>query len=378
MKIGILCTISNTFGRKGFYNVQEIGLGKALAAQGHSVIIYKSSMKETPEETVRLGKGLSIRYLHIPHLGVHGYLNCRKYLNPDLDAVFCFSDHQIFLPHVYRYCRKHGILFLPYLGTAGSQEEKSVHGKVMNLLYSIGTLRIYQKIPVYTKTEAVRQDLLRLGVPRVEVAPVGLDVTLLNADFREADKQALRQKFGYSEEDIVISVVGRLAAVKEPLKLLEIMRALKDRKEYQLLIVGEGDLREEMDSRIEEYGLEDRVQIIDRIPYENMWEIYTMADYFLNVNRHEIFGMAVMEAVYYETSVAAYPADGPTAILSGMEGHRLCRTLTDFTDWLTGEYPSKEALRRASDKIFREFTWNACAEKIIERILESKYEKDHH
>lgn len=54
------------------------------------------------------------------------------------------------------------------------------------------------------------------------------------------------------------------------------------------------------------------VKIIDRVPYEEMWKIYVMSDYFVNLNRGEIFGMAIMEAVYYETSVAAIAAPGPS------------------------------------------------------------------
>ena len=41
MKLGILCTMINGFGRRGYYNSQEIGLGRALARKGHEVMIYK-------------------------------------------------------------------------------------------------------------------------------------------------------------------------------------------------------------------------------------------------------------------------------------------------------------------------------------------------
>ena len=37
MKLGILCTMINGFGRRGYYNSQEVGLGRALAAMGHEL-----------------------------------------------------------------------------------------------------------------------------------------------------------------------------------------------------------------------------------------------------------------------------------------------------------------------------------------------------
>mgnify|MGYP000282004515 CR=1 FL=1 len=44
-------------------------------------------------------------------------------------------------------------------------------------------------------------------------------------------------------------------------------------------------------------GLEKEVKIYPNVPYEKMWEIYEMSDYYLNMNKGEIFGMAIMEAV---------------------------------------------------------------------------------
>ena len=41
MKIGIIALSLNRSAKPGFYNSQELGLGRALAKQGHSVIVYK-------------------------------------------------------------------------------------------------------------------------------------------------------------------------------------------------------------------------------------------------------------------------------------------------------------------------------------------------
>lgn len=42
MKLGIICTMINGFGRRGFYNTQEIGLGRELVRQGHAVTIISA------------------------------------------------------------------------------------------------------------------------------------------------------------------------------------------------------------------------------------------------------------------------------------------------------------------------------------------------
>lgn len=40
MKIGILASMINNFGEKGFYNSQEIGLAKMLSSKGNEVMLY--------------------------------------------------------------------------------------------------------------------------------------------------------------------------------------------------------------------------------------------------------------------------------------------------------------------------------------------------
>ena len=110
MLLGILCTMINGFGRKGYYNSQEIGLARALALMGHRVIIYKGVQEGA--ETVHFEKSIIIHYIEMPHLGANGYFS-PKMLNKNLDGLLCFSDQQLFLPHVYRYCKKHNIPFVP-------------------------------------------------------------------------------------------------------------------------------------------------------------------------------------------------------------------------------------------------------------------------
>lgn len=83
MKLGILCTMINGFGRRGYYNSQEIGLGRALARKGHEVMIYKGIDPSEKEEKVQVEKNLTIWYLPMKHLGAHGFMDC-KYLDPQL------------------------------------------------------------------------------------------------------------------------------------------------------------------------------------------------------------------------------------------------------------------------------------------------------
>ena len=214
MKLGILCTMINGFGRRGYYNSQEIGLGRALARKGHEVMIYKGIDPSEKEEKVQVEKNLTIWYLPMKHLGAHGFMDC-KYLDPQLKALFCFGDQQIFLPHVYRWCRRRRIPFVAYVGTAHSLDS-NFKSKVMNALFAAGTLRIYKKNPVLAKTSAAKEELRQLGVPHAVIAPVGLDNAVLKKNIPADEKMRLRKEHGFEADDVILCNVSRLSWDKRP------------------------------------------------------------------------------------------------------------------------------------------------------------------
>lgn len=368
MKLGILCTMINGFGRRGYYNSQEIGLGRALARKGHEVMIYKGIDPSEKEEKVQVEKNLTIWYLPMKHLGAHGFMDC-KYLEPQLKALFCFGDQQIFLPHVYRWCRRRRIPFVAYVGTAHSLDS-NFKSKVMNALFAAGTLRIYKKNPVLAKTSAAKEELRQLGVPHAVIAPVGLDTAVLKKNIPADEKMRLRKEHGFEADDVILCNVSRLSWEKRPLELIDLFLQVKGKKKFKLIIVGNGPLEEELNEKIRKNGLEKEVKIYPNVPYEKMWEIYEMSDYYLNMNKGEIFGMAIMEAVYYKTSVAAIRALGPSVTLKDMKGHKLCENDDEMAEWITGPYPSEKDLQESSEKMASTFTWDRCADAFLQASSE--------
>lgn len=372
MNLGILCTMINGFGRRGYYNSQEVGLGKALAGKGHRVVIYKGVDAHEQADRVITPEGVRIRYLPMRRLGANGWMDTRL-LSEKLDALFVFGDQQLFLPHVWHWCRRRGIVFVPYIGTAHSVYVGSRRAQLTNWLYNHGTRRIYLQTPVLVKTPAARTELTAQGVPDSAItwAPVGIDASVLRHDFRRFDRDELRAEYGLEPDDVVICNVSRLTPEKRPLDLIDILLRVRGKKKFRMIIVGEGELDGPLRRKIRDHHLEGEVLLLPRVPYDEMWKIYHLSDYYLNLNRGEIFGMAIMEAVCYETSVAAISALGPSITLKGMRGHKLCETDEELADWLTAPYPSREELHESSEKMIRTFTWDRTADAFLRLIRES-------
>jgi 1,2-diacylglycerol 3-alpha-glucosyltransferase len=258
----------------------------------------------------------------------------------------------------------------------------------MNFLSGLGTLRLYRHMPVLAKTEAAKKELENLGAHDITIAPVGLNPHVLRKDHKEHSKEELRSEYGFKADEVLLCSVARLETDKRTVNLIEVLdravhRAGADRaaaehggtgpeqKDFRLLIVGKGPLREQVDQKIRECGLEDRVTILDRVPFDDMWKIYRMSDYYINMSTVEIFGMAVMEAVYYGASVAARRALGPNLTLNGLSGHCLCECDEDIVEWICGPYPSDEDLDESSRKILADFSWRRCAEAFLSKIRTS-------
>lgn len=375
MHLGILVTIIGGFGKKGFYHSQEIGLGRQLTGMGHRVTIYKCVAKDKPRSCDQLGDGLEIRYIPVPAIGVHGIMQAKE-LDTDLDGLLLFADTQLFLPRIHRFCRKHGIAFVPYIGIAHSAQ-RNLKSRVMDVFFKAGTLRIYKRLPVMAKSAAVKEELAALGVHNCTIAPVGLDASKLKTDYAQHDRNELRRRYGYKPEDVIVSFVGRLKPEKHPVEVVELLGAIRQRKDVKLLMVGEGYLQEKIQAKIAELGLQEQVQMIQRVPYEQMWEIHWIADYFLNICSREIFGMALMEAVYYRSSAAALHAPGPDAILQGMAGHCLCESIEQAGEWVCGEQPAEADLAESSRLLLERFSWRICAEQFVTLTREAHHAETH-
>lgn len=113
---------------------------------------------------------------------------------------------------------------------------------------------------VVTTGEALRRQLIaQVGVPaeRVTSVPTGIDT----ACFHPGDKQEARRALGLDPQTHYIGIVATLRSWKGHLFLLEALAAL-DAPGWQLLVVGDGPMRENIEAKVLTLGLASRVQLV--------------------------------------------------------------------------------------------------------------------
>ena len=126
----------------------------------------------------------------------------------------------------------------------------------------------------------------------INVIPNGVDFAL----YRKNDtiRKTMRKKYHIADDTILLGFCGRLCRQKNPKMLIDIIAELKKCSIYKLLIVGDGELREELMCHAENCHVEDRILFVGA--KNNTNEYYQMMDCFVLPSRFEGFGIVLLEA----------------------------------------------------------------------------------
>lgn len=134
--------------------------------------------------------------------------------------------------------------------------------------------------------------------------------TVVDSEFNDFDpevRKKTREEYNISD-NFVVGHIGRLTAQKNTLFLIDIFNELlKIRPESRLLLIGDGDLREQMLERIKGYGIEDSILYLGR--REDIQQFYNAMDVFLLPSLYEGLPVVGVESqcsglpVYFSTEI---------------------------------------------------------------------------
>lgn len=111
-------------------------------------------------------------------------------------------------------------------------------------------------------------------------------------------------------EGTQIITVGRMVPVKDHETLLRAFRSVSERiPEAELALVGDGPLREDLETLAEQLNITDSVTFTGRLPRESVYERLAASDLFVLPSRAEGFCVATVEAMACEVPVVASDID---------------------------------------------------------------------
>ncbi|MDU5723276.1 MAG: glycosyltransferase family 4 protein [Clostridium butyricum] len=311
MKLGIVRLYMGQSGKFGYYNIQELGLAKALANNGiKSDIFFLNENKYV--EIKNINENIRIIYIPAKKVCNHGIVNPKFLLDYNIDFVHLLSDNQLMAPSFIRFCSKNKIPMYNYVGTIYSDTNNVLKKWIMNII-SKRNIKYFKESRVIAKTPTIKNILESKGVKNIEVIPVGLDLDLI-PKINES-KEQLREKLQLPKDKKILIFVGRFEEYKNPVQALEILNELnKISRDYYLVMIGSGSLKNQILNKIQEFNL-NNITIIDKVQNKKIHEYYRACDIFINLNSKEIFGMSILEAMYNECQVMAIKAPGPDYII---------------------------------------------------------------
>lgn len=213
---------------------------------------------------------------------------------------------------------------------------------------------------VIAVSEAIKDFLVRYEkIPgeRVKVIYNGIKVE----DFRKAG--SIRYDLGLSKNDFIVGTVGRLTEQKNHITLFRAIRQLVPRiKDIRLLVVGDGELRQSLESWVLENNLADHILFLGK--RDDMGAVYSAMDLFCMPSLFEGFGRTNAEALLCGVPVISSNIDGIIEVIEhGKHGYLVSPKDTDGLSsrilWVFRNY--KQAVKTAEagrDRIKGLFTLN--------------------
>jgi glycosyltransferase involved in cell wall biosynthesis len=165
-----------------------------------------------------------------------------------------------------------------------------------------------------------------------EVIPLGLDTHAF--DDARARRAKLRREWGARDEDTLVGIVGRLTEIKNHKLFLEAAALLKKKcaqakpvgasgGRVSFVVVGDGHLREELESHARALGLSDDVEFAGlRDDPENF---YPALDVVALTSLNEGTPLTLIEAMANSRAVVATSVGGVVDLLGGVEESELRR-----------------------------------------------------
>lgn len=186
------------------------------------------------------------------------------------------------------------------------------------------------------------------------------------------DREALRSQMGILNDRIVMVTVRRLARRMGLENLIGAVNLLRDSfPNLLLLIVGGGQIRQELEQLVAREKLEYFVHFVGRVDDEALPIYYKLADLAVVPTVYlEGFGLTTIEAMACGTPVAGTAVGGTTEILNGfeprlvlpgLESTELASSLGEILSHLE-RLPSRKQTR---EHVLKHYTWPVMTEKIL-------------
>ena len=354
------------------YNVQEIGLAISLRKKGHEADVLCSSDNSENRDSILNQEGVKVIVYARKAIRLlkNGYFRGIDELLSQYDILQTEEYNQMFSWHLSKkYPEKTIIYHGPYYCEFNKNYNRMA--KVFDAFF----LHRYKKLdtPFLTKSRLAEKYLRNKGLSSVKAIGVGLNTTFLTKSGQQEDVKAIEPIRDY--KGLKLLYIGQLEERRNAKFLLDILSKVKEKRpEAKLILVGKfanEAYRKDFDLHLDSFKLRNSIIHIERMEQSQLAGIYRSCDIFVFPTRYDIYGMVLLEAMYFGLPVISTINGGSDMMIRNDENGFMINDY-DAKVWaakvikVANDGLLKVRLgKAATETINRDFTWDTLAERFI-------------
>ena len=162
----------------------------------------------------------------------------------------------------------------------------------------LSKLRLRKAEAIIAPTQKVESVLKNYGLRNpIHVVPSGIALEQHKERITEEERQSRRRALGIPEDHKVLLNLGRLGTEKNLPELIELFSvALAHNKKLNLLIVGDGPARQDLEQQAAQLGVADNVIFTGMVDPSEVHKYYQLGDIFVSASTSETQGLTYIEA----------------------------------------------------------------------------------
>lgn len=215
---------------------------------------YRKKVEELGGNVYELGKEIEQNRLNIK-VPILDFLKRHEY-----DVVHIHSGSITALSIIAQSAKKSGVKKVIVHSHSGMAEE-NIKKKIIRL---IGGLNMLRSVDVYCacSLEAAKAKYLKGIINRTYMVKNGIDIERFK--YNKEARSEIRNEYSIEDDDILIGHVGRFTYEKNHHFLINVFFNLLDNNtRYKLLLLGEGELHEEIVKEVKDKGISDKVIFVN-------------------------------------------------------------------------------------------------------------------
>jgi glycosyltransferase involved in cell wall biosynthesis len=227
-------------------------------------------------------------------------------------------------------------------------------------------------VAVSQSVGGLHRNICQIDADRMITIPNGVDLEAIDAAV-----PATRSEMGCGPDDQIILCVGRLSRQKAPLDALEAFHLMISsfpelKLRARLLFIGEGELRPELQRRVDELGLHHSVQLPGWRP--DVWRLMKSANVLVLASHWEGLPNVILEAQAAGLPVVATAVDGSQELIRDQLTGRLVprgdvKALANaLGEILQNTAAASQMSRNARNHVAEHHQWSTCIDKYDELL----------